>query len=65
MCFLRVYVADTRGRSDEDEDSDEEDEDESAELLRELEKIRRERAEEQTRKVCQPLGRRAYLTGYP
>ncbi|KAG8810627.1 hypothetical protein FRB91_001239 [Serendipita sp. 411] len=35
--------------SDEDEE-EEEDEDESAELLRELEKIRRERAEEQARK---------------
>lgn len=43
--------ADASGESsDEDEDSDEEDEDESAELLRELEKIRRERAEEQARK---------------
>jgi protein CWC15 len=39
--------------SDEDEDSDEEDddEDETAELMRELEKIKRERAEEQARKV--------------
>ncbi|KAG8809554.1 hypothetical protein FRC17_003394 [Serendipita sp. 399] len=36
--------------SDEEED-EEDDEDESAELLRELEKIRRERAEEQARKV--------------
>ncbi|PVF93353.1 Cwf15/Cwc15 cell cycle control protein [Serendipita vermifera] len=36
---------------DEDEDeSDEDDEDETAELLRELEKIKRERAEEQARK---------------
>ena len=40
-------------REDEDEDEDEEDdeEDETAELLRELEKIKKERAEEQARKV--------------
>ena len=37
--------------SDDEEDEDEEDEDETAELLRELEKIKRERAEEQARKV--------------
>ncbi|KAG4303499.1 hypothetical protein PCANB_000216 [Pneumocystis canis] len=35
--------------SDEDEDDEDEDEDETAELLRELEKIRRERAEEKER----------------
>jgi len=37
------------GSDDDDEDEDEDDEDESAELLRELEKIKRERAEEKER----------------
>lgn len=37
--------------SEEESDSDD-DEDETAELLRELEKIKRERAEEKERQVC-------------
>lgn len=48
--------ADGRSKEDSDEDEDEEDdEDETAELLRELEKIKRERAEEKARKVCLPI----------
>ncbi|KAI0076378.1 Cwf15/Cwc15 cell cycle control protein, partial [Panus rudis PR-1116 ss-1] len=38
-----------KGEDDEDDDSDDEDEDDTAELLRELEKIKRERAEEKER----------------
>jgi len=41
--------------SSEEEDSDDE-EDETAELLRELEKIKRERAEHREKEVCFPLG---------
>ena len=37
---------------DSDDSDDEDDEDDTAQLLAELEKIKRERAEEQARKVC-------------
>ena len=46
---LRVYVF---KRSWLSGDSDDEDEDETADLMRELEKIKKERAEQREREVC-------------
>ena len=48
--------ADGEGAEDEeDSDDDSDDEDDEAALMRELEKIRRERAEEKARQVREPL----------
>ncbi|KAK4050468.1 complexed with cef1p [Microbotryomycetes sp. JL201] len=46
---------DDDGDDDDDDDSDDDDEDETAELLRELEKIKRERAEEKERQERERL----------
>lgn len=55
------------GGSDSDsseEDSEEDDEDETAELMRELEKIKRERAEKKAQEVCSTLLWRVVLKAY-
>jgi protein CWC15 len=44
--------SDGEGSSEEDSDESEDEEDETAELLRELEKIKKERAETREREVC-------------
>jgi protein CWC15 len=44
--------ADSDGSSDESSDDDDDEEDETAELMRELEKIKREKAEQRAREVC-------------
>jgi protein CWC15 len=47
--------ADSDGSSDESSDDEDDEEDETAELMRELEKIKREKAEQRAREVCPSL----------